>query len=203
MRARPPTLLLAAFAALLGTLARRAVPNGHFTPTLAASTGCAAVFAALRFSGIHTLLARHNAVLDAGAVAAGRSLQGVAPTKEETNTTWWRRGGPVRLVDLSENNIGDEGGRELATALRINRSIQELHLSHNSMGSAFAAELASALRENVALSSLSLVSADMGRAGAMQLARCLLPLDSVVTKVSPRPSVPWPSPFPTNSAFAL
>lgn len=53
--------------------------------------------------------------------------------------------GPIKILNLSNNNIGDEGARHLAGVLKAKRTLIHLNLSHNQIGNMGVRLLASAL----------------------------------------------------------
>ncbi|CAK0835979.1 unnamed protein product, partial [Prorocentrum cordatum] len=74
----------------------------------------------------------------------------------------------LQMLNLSENNVGDEGAAALAAALRAPGalpSLQELHLGRNRVGDEGAAALAAALRAPGALPSLQTLNLRFNRVG--------------------------------------
>jgi len=59
-------------------------------------------------------------------------------------------------LDLSGNEIGDEGAKEIAFSLRINSSLNILDLTDNNIGNEGAKEIAFSLRINFSLNYLDL-----------------------------------------------
>ena len=59
-------------------------------------------------------------------------------------------------MNLYLNQIGDEGAKALASALRVNEVLTELNLARNGIDAAGAVALASALRVNEVLTDLNL-----------------------------------------------
>lgn len=59
-----------------------------------------------------------------------------------------RFNGHLKRLDLSRNRIRDEGGRRLATMLAVNRSIKHCLLSYNQMGEIAGEEFVRALKTN-------------------------------------------------------
>ena len=76
-------------------------------------------------------------------------------------------------LDLLGNTIGDHGAAGLATALRENKSLKELFLSYNNIGEHGATGLADALSENKSLTELNLSYNNIGERGAASLAGAL------------------------------
>ena len=76
----------------------------------------------------------------------------------------------VTSVNLSINKeIGDEGAKALAEALKVNATVKELGLYGCGIGDDGAAALAEALRTNSSLSQLSLIGTNIGDEGATAL----------------------------------
>lgn len=71
------------------------------------------------------------------------------------------------------NSIRDDGGRALAEALAMNRSLQWLKLAHTDIGPEGASALAEALKTNDTLKDLHLYNNDIGDDGACALAEVL------------------------------
>ena len=76
-------------------------------------------------------------------------------------------------VDLSYNNIGDDGAIALAEALENNTALEELSVGNNIIGDTGATALAEALETNIALKTLWLYSNNIGDNGAIALANAL------------------------------
>ena len=54
----------------------------------------------------------------------------------------------ITTLDLGGNNIGVEGAKAIAEALKVNESITELNLYNNNIGDEGAKAIAEALKEN-------------------------------------------------------
>ncbi|XP_015759265.1 PREDICTED: uncharacterized protein LOC107338542 [Acropora digitifera] len=87
----------------------------------------------------------------------------------------------VSSLDLSGNNIFDEGANSLAQVLRVNTSLSTLDLSGNFIGIEGANSISQALRINTSLSSLDLDTNCnfIGDEGANSLAQALIGANSV------------------------
>merc|ERR1712087_409244 len=59
-------------------------------------------------------------------------------------------------INLSENNIGSEGAKVLAPAIRVSRSLSSINLSDNNIGSEGAKVLAPAIRDSHSLTQINL-----------------------------------------------
>ena len=79
----------------------------------------------------------------------------------------------LKELDLSRNEIGDEGARELAKMLQANTALKELDLSGNRIEDEGACELAKMLQANTALKELDLSGNGIGDEGACELAKML------------------------------
>ncbi len=79
----------------------------------------------------------------------------------------------LKRLDLSYNNIGDEGARLLAEALKTNTALISFNLDGNEIGPESARLLAVALEKNTALISLNLRFNNIGAEGAERLAAAL------------------------------
>ena len=79
----------------------------------------------------------------------------------------------LKELDLSRNEIGDEGACELAKMLQANTALKELNLSGNRIGDEGACELAKMLQANTALKELNLSRNGIGDEGACELAKML------------------------------
>eukprot|EP00300_Choanocystis_sp_HF-7_P025979 c2840_g1_i1.p1 GENE.c2840_g1_i1~~c2840_g1_i1.p1 ORF type:complete len:314 (+),score=88.28 c2840_g1_i1:81-1022(+) len=76
-------------------------------------------------------------------------------------------------LNLDVGNVGDEGVRALASALRTNTSLKTLSLASNHIGNSGAEALANVLRTNASLGWLSLSGNNIGDEGARVLADAL------------------------------
>jgi len=79
----------------------------------------------------------------------------------------------VRL-DLSCNNIDDEGAKLIADTLKVNHTLEKLYFSSNNIGVDGAKYIADALKVNYSLKTLDLSSNNIGADGAKQIADALI-----------------------------
>ena len=112
----------------------------------------------LRSSTVVTTLGLHGVQIGAWTAVLAGALQG------NTNVT---------TLDLSHNNIDDEGAQALAGALQGNTSVTTLHLRSNNIGSDGAQALARALQGNTTLTTLDLSWNNIAPGGAAALAGAL------------------------------
>ena len=75
---------------------------------------------------------------------------------------------------LSRNNIGAEGVKCLAAALKVNTTLERLELTNNNVGDEGAKYLAEALKVNITLERIYLYGNNIGDEGAKYLARALM-----------------------------
>jgi len=80
----------------------------------------------------------------------------------------------LQTLNLGRNEIGDDGARALAEALPRNQALQTLNLGRNEIGDDGARALAEALPRNQALQTLNLGRNEIGDDGARALAEALL-----------------------------
>ncbi|KAL0208034.1 hypothetical protein P9112_010621 [Eukaryota sp. TZLM1-RC] len=76
-------------------------------------------------------------------------------------------------MNLSDNNIADEGASSLARALESNYTLTQLNLSDNNIADEGASSLARALESNYTLTQLNLSDNNIADEGASSLARAL------------------------------
>ncbi len=76
-------------------------------------------------------------------------------------------------LDLEHNQIGGEGAKEIADALKNNQSLTDLVLGHNKIGDKGAKEIADALKKNKSLTRLVLDHNQIGDEGAKEIADAL------------------------------
>ena len=81
--------------------------------------------------------------------------------------------GTMKSLNLSNNNIGNEGVISLAKALKENSSITTLDLSYNKIGPEAATALAEAFKVNSTITMVNLRWNNMGDTGATALAEAL------------------------------
>jgi Ran GTPase-activating protein (RanGAP) involved in mRNA processing and transport len=79
----------------------------------------------------------------------------------------------TKALNLSRNNIGDQGSVEIAAALANNRTLKSIALSRNGIGDAGALSIATALLENNVLTSIFLDENRIGSVGAAAIAKTL------------------------------
>ena len=75
----------------------------------------------------------------------------------------------LKKIDLWDNNIGNEGAKYIAEALKVNTSLKEIRLGGNKIGDEGAKELAEALKVNTSLNGISLGSNNIGEEGEQLL----------------------------------
>ena len=68
----------------------------------------------------------------------------------------------IQTFNLEGNSVGDDGGREIAVALRVNITIQMINLGANRVGDDGAREIAAALRVNSTFQTLNLSNNSVG-----------------------------------------
>ena len=76
-------------------------------------------------------------------------------------------------LGLVNNNIGDEGAKALAAALRVNAVLKSLDVGGNEIGDEGAAAIAEALQGNEVLTNLNLTDNDIHNEGATVIAEAL------------------------------
>jgi len=74
---------------------------------------------------------------------------------------------------LFENNIGDEGAKYIAEMLTVNKTLQIIGLSSNNIGDQGAQSLATSLLENTGIRKVYLLSNNIGNKGTKKLADAL------------------------------
>ncbi|KJE94948.1 hypothetical protein CAOG_08896 [Capsaspora owczarzaki ATCC 30864] len=77
------------------------------------------------------------------------------------------------LLNLDENQIGDNEARAIAEALKVNKTLTELHLYTNRIGDAGAKAIAEALKVNKTMTLLHLQQNHIGNAGTHAIAEAL------------------------------
>jgi hypothetical protein len=85
-------------------------------------------------------------------------------------------------VDLRVNSIGDDGAKAIAEALKVNAVLTKLSLYHNSIGDDGAKAIAEALKVNAVLTSVDLRFNSIGDDGAKAIAKALK-VNAVLTKL--------------------
>jgi hypothetical protein len=76
-------------------------------------------------------------------------------------------------LDLSGNNIGDDGAKAIADALKVNHSLETLYLNDNNIGDDGAKAIADALKDNKSLDKLDLDDNKIDDDGAKAIADAL------------------------------
>ena len=123
-------------------------------------TGGVAIAKALGVNAVlRTLHLGHNKVGDATAKTIADSLR--------ANST------VLRVLYISTNNIGPEGGVAIGEMLRVNVEMQDLNIASNEIGDAGAVAIAGALRVNPVMYKLSLRLNEIHDAGAIAIAEAL------------------------------
>jgi hypothetical protein len=89
----------------------------------------------------------------------------------------------VTTLDLEDNNIGAEGAKAIAEALKVNMILTTLGLSANSIGDEGAKAIAEALKVNAVLTDLALWINGIGDEGAIAIAEALK-VNAVLTKLN-------------------
>lgn len=81
----------------------------------------------------------------------------------------------LTLIDLSGNNIADEGLEDLCKVIPYNKTLTQLNLADNKLGDPSAHELAGSLVDNTSLVHLNLSGNFIGDEGAVDLfkVRCV------------------------------
>ena len=77
----------------------------------------------------------------------------------------------VRILVLRSNNIGAEGAKHLANALKVNQSLQRIGLRNNRIGDEGAKSLADALMVNKSLQTMGLSQNNIGAEGVKHLGK--------------------------------
>ena len=72
-------------------------------------------------------------------------------------------------IDLRWNNIGDEGAKYVAEALKVNTSLTKINLFHNNIGAEGAKYVAEALKVNTSLTNIRLGWNNIGAEGKHSL----------------------------------
>jgi hypothetical protein len=110
----------------------------------------------LRLTSKTMRTAVENAKLDVVVVAkSGIKFHNGAGLQDKLNSlnAWCK----VILLNLRDCQLGANGAREIAAALRVNSTLQTLYLVSNSVGDDGAREIAAALRVNSTLQTLNLI----------------------------------------------
>ena len=132
-------------------------------------------------------------VLSSAGQAFGAAATGAAHNIDQEIIQRLRDNDPsLTRLHLSNNQIGDEGARALADALRTNTSLTELYLQANQIGKEGTLDLAEALRTNTSLTGLSLEYNQIGDELKQEIARLMSPEE--VQERRRRALVPWSIP---------
>ena len=122
----------------------------------------------LRLTSKTMRTAVENAKLDVVVVAkSGIKFRNGAGLQDKLNSlnAWCK----VILLNLCGFQLGADGAREIAAALRVNGTLQTLDLKYNSVGANGAREIAAALRVNSTLQTLTLDDNRVGDDGAREI----------------------------------
>ena len=89
----------------------------------------------------------------------------------------WQANSTLTVLNLGGNQIGDDGGCALASALRSNRTLQQLLLTNNRLGPMSASAFGESLAANhtSVLHTLALANNQLGAIGAQHLCDALAP----------------------------
>ena len=87
----------------------------------------------------------------------------------------------LTLLDLDNNNIGDEGAKVLAEVLKQNSTLENLYINRNNISDEGAIALAIALRQNLKLKKLYMNRNKIGNKGAKALAIALTKSKNIET----------------------
>jgi Ran GTPase-activating protein (RanGAP) involved in mRNA processing and transport len=79
----------------------------------------------------------------------------------------------LTVVNLYHNNVGDEGARDIADALKHNTTLEWLYLSDNNIGDEGACAFADALKHNTTLIELDISVNNIGDEGVCAFADAL------------------------------
>jgi Ran GTPase-activating protein (RanGAP) involved in mRNA processing and transport len=112
--------------------------------------GAAAILDCLRSNRLEVLELRDNEI---------RGPAGLESLKQCSLTT----------LDLTGNDIGPDGSKTLASAMKVNTTLQVLHLTKNNLGPAGCGFIGDALKVNTSLLSLDLSDRNLGPYGLTQL----------------------------------
>ena len=75
----------------------------------------------------------------------------------------------MAFIDLSGNNIGDEGVEDLCKVVPYNTTLTQLNLADNKLGDLSASEIAGSLVDNSSLVHINLSGNFIGDEGALNL----------------------------------
>ena len=79
----------------------------------------------------------------------------------------------VTWIFLDNNNLGPEGAKHIAEALKENTSVTTIYLDNNNLGPEGAKHIAEALKENTSVTSIYLDNNNLGPEGAKYIAEAL------------------------------
>ena len=110
-----------------------------------------------------------------------RAHHGVGPvTAAAVAELMKRKAATLRMLDLSNNALGPEGAKSIASGLGSEAVLETLHLGGNRIGDAGASDLATALT-GVSLYELDLPHNNIGSVGVEALALAIEGNDAVIT----------------------
>lgn len=75
----------------------------------------------------------------------------------------------LKMIDLSNNQIGNRGAKELSEILKVNNTVDKLFISNSPIGAEGIKHLAEALKQNTTLKSMDLSGISIGEGGATHL----------------------------------
>jgi len=130
--------------------------------------GTALAKALNRNPSLKKLYLKDNHIGDVGAKAFAEVL-----TVKFGGASVWEGNIWLIILDLSNNQIGEEGGTALAKALNKYHSLKELYLKGNWIRNQGAIDFALALKENPSLETLDLSDNQIGEKGGSFLAKAL------------------------------
>ena len=108
-------------------------------------------------SSLQELNVRENEIGDNG-------IDHIANTSLQTDTC------SIKVLNISQCSISDEGAKSLAKALAVNRSLQELNISANKIHDIGLTRIATALRRNSTMTKLNISQCSISDEGAESLA---------------------------------
>jgi Ran GTPase-activating protein (RanGAP) involved in mRNA processing and transport len=88
----------------------------------------------------------------------------------------------LQTINLGCNRIGDEGANAIAEAIKVNSALQKIHLGRNSIGAEGAKAVAEAIKVNSTLQEINLDSNCIGAEGAKAVAEAIK-VNSMLEKI--------------------
>jgi hypothetical protein len=79
----------------------------------------------------------------------------------------------LKMIEISSNNIGDQGVKAIAGAIKVNSTLQSIHLSRNIIGDEGAKAIAEAIQVNSSLEEIDLWSNNFGTEGVQSIAKSI------------------------------